>query len=138
MGEQSNFIAIPMAQTALHQLNEWGVEQISEYAQQLTHGAVQELKDLGCQIEEDKYRCGHLFGVRLAEGMDMDLLKKHFSNNKIYVSQRGNAIRISTHLFNNSTDFFKLVHCFKNAKKTKSHSLSNNSLVLNALQTKER
>ena len=138
MGEQSNFINIPMAQTALNQLNEWGVEQISAYTQQLTHGAVQNLKDLGCQIEEDKYRCGHLFGVRLAEGMDMDVLKNHFSNNKIYVSQRGNAIRISTHLFNNSTDFFKLVHCFKNATKRKSHSLSNNSLILNALQKKSK
>ena len=133
MGEQSNFINVPMAQTALNQLHDWGVENIAAYSQQLTHGVVQELRDLGCQVEEDKFRCGHLFGVRLAEGMDMDLLKKHFSNNKIYVSQRGNAIRISTHLFNNTTDFFKLVHCFKNAKKINGHQVSNNSIVLNSL-----
>ena len=135
MGEQSSFFNVPMAQSALNQLNSWDPEHITNYTQQLTHGPVQELKDLGCQIEEDQYRCGHLFGIRLADGMDMDLLKKQFSNNKIFVSQRGNAIRISTHLFNNSTDYFKLIHCFKNATKTKSHSVSNNSLVLNALKT---
>ena len=136
MGEQSSFINVPMAQSALNQLNEWGIENISNYAQQLTHGVVQELRDLGCQVEEDRYRSGHLFGVRISPSMDMDLLKKQFSNNKIFVSQRGNAIRISTHLFINSTDFFKLVHCFKNAKKTKTHGLSNRSLVLNSLSNK--
>jgi selenocysteine lyase/cysteine desulfurase len=33
--------------------------------------------------------------------------------NNVFVSRRGNAIRISPHLYNNSADMEALVHCFK-------------------------
>jgi len=120
MGEQSNFIAVPMQQAALDQILEWGVENIQLYCKKLIEKPIQILKELGCKIENENYRTDHLFGVRLSESMDMKVLKKNFLDNKVYISERGNSIRVAPHLYNTPEDFEKLVQCFKNSINKKS------------------
>ena len=113
MGEQSNFIGVPMLQTSINQLLEWGVENIQNYCEQLTYEPIQQLLDMGCEMEEESFRVSHLFGVRPSAQMSMDKLKENFKSNNVFVSQRGNAIRIAPHLYNTEEDFEKLVDCFK-------------------------
>ncbi len=113
VGEQSNFIGVPMLQTSLNQILEWGVENIQDYCEQLTYDPMQELLDMGCKMEEESFRTCHLFGVRLSPRMEMKKLKENLQANKVIVSQRGNAIRIAPHLYNTPEDFEKLVACFK-------------------------
>ena len=45
--------------------------------------------------------------------MDVEKLKANFTANNIYVSFRGNAIRISPHVYNTKEDFDKLVQSFE-------------------------
>ncbi len=52
-------------------------------------------------------RAGHLLGLRFPEGVPDDLIDR-FAQNKIYVSVRGNSIRISPHLYNTKEDIDKL------------------------------
>ncbi|MCB0562939.1 MAG: aminotransferase class V-fold PLP-dependent enzyme [Phaeodactylibacter sp.] len=115
VGEQSNFILAPMQLRALQQLLEWGVPNIQAYCRELMCEPLQQLAELGCQVEPEAYRAHHLVGVRLPERMDMEHLKKAFQEQKVYVSMRGSAVRISCHLYNNERGLEKLVACFKPA-----------------------
>ena len=63
-------------------------------------------------MEEDAYRAKHLFGVYLPEGASLDTLKKKLADKNVYVSFRGNAVRISLHLYTTSEDLEILLSCF--------------------------
>ena len=115
MGEQSNFIGVPMLQKSLEQILDWGVDNIQNYCKNISQEPIKALLEMGCQMEEEAYRASHLFGVRLSSNMDMEKLKSHFEKNNVKVSQRGNAIRIAPHVYNTSEDFDKLVNCFKHS-----------------------
>ena len=112
MGEYSNFVNTPMLAKSLEQLQEWNPQQIQEYCYQISKKAISELRELGCFIEEDKYRAKHLFGVFLPKHIDLDKLKSKFKEQNIFVSFRGEAIRVSCNVYNDEGDFEKLVSCF--------------------------
>lgn len=117
MGEQSNFILVPMLIAALEQILDWGVAPIQEYTQKLSQAPLAILKELGCQIEAEPWRCGHLFGIRIAENLfDFEKLSHAFAEHQVYVSLRGNAIRVAPHVYNNDNDFAQLVQCFEKAR----------------------
>ncbi|MFV0249094.1 MAG: aminotransferase class V-fold PLP-dependent enzyme [Tenacibaculum sp.] len=116
VGESTNFILAPMLTRALEQVNQWGPANIQAYTEQLTKPYVEELKYLGCSIEVEEYRSHHLFGVRLPEDISLEKLKEVFVREKIYVSVRGNSIRVASHLYNNHVDFKNLLNAFKQLK----------------------
>ncbi len=113
VGESANFILTPMLTKAISQVNEWGPQNIQDYCKKLTSPYIKELKELGVQIEADEYRGRHLFGLRLPNHMDMEEIKKQFAERKIFVSIRGNSIRISPNLYNLESDLERLVDSFK-------------------------
>jgi len=109
VGEHSNFILAPMALNALAQINRWGVENIQEYCQSITEPAITALREKGFLIEELPYRASHLFGIRHSKQLDPEKLKEKLNKNKIYVSVRGDAIRVSPHIYNDAADLNRLV-----------------------------
>lgn len=111
MGENGSFIAIAMQKEALKQLIEWSPKAIQDYCKEISAKAVEELNLLGCEIEAENNRSHHLFGIKLPEGLDVKNFKSILKNQNIYLSFRGNYIRISCHLFNTKEDFDKLVNC---------------------------
>jgi selenocysteine lyase/cysteine desulfurase len=94
---------------ALKQINQWKPKAIQEYCKTITQKPIALLRDAGFWIEEESARGYHLFGIRLPEGADMEAVKKRIVKNKISVSFRGNAIRVSPHLYNTESDMMKLV-----------------------------
>ncbi|MCF6348771.1 MAG: aminotransferase class V-fold PLP-dependent enzyme [Flavobacteriaceae bacterium] len=113
MGECSNFNLVPMLTKSIEQLAEWQPKNIQSYCDSISKNAIKELRNLGCFIEDDTYRTKHLFGLYLPKNIDLDKLKAEFSKNNIYVSFRGNAIRVSPNVYNTKEDFEKLVGCFR-------------------------
>lgn len=113
MGEHSNFILVPMLLKALEQLNKWHVSGIQEYCHSITNEAVMTLKKRGFWIEDEAYRGSHLIGVRLPEGMQMEKVKEALLKNKIYVSYRGDAIRVAPNVYNDEADLENLVRALK-------------------------
>lgn len=113
VGESANFILTPMLTKAITQVNAWGQQNIQDYCERLTSPYIKELKELGVQIESDAYRGQHLFGLRLPKHMNMDELKQRFAANRIFVSIRGNSIRISPNVYNLESDLERLVDSFK-------------------------
>jgi len=107
MGEHSNFILVPMLLTAIRQLNRWGVENIQTYCGSIAKKTVAKLQENGFWIEDAAYRANHLFGIRL-EGKDSAGIKASLQKNRIYISFRGDAIRVSPNIYNDVADMNRL------------------------------
>lgn len=112
MGEYSNFITVPMLTKSIEQLAEWKPENIEAYCQNISSKAIDQLRDMGCFIEEDAYRGKHMFGVYLPKHIDISKLKPKLLENNIFVSYRGDAIRVAPNVYNDVHDFEKLVNAF--------------------------
>lgn len=113
VGESANFVLTPMLTQALQQVNAWGPERIQAYTKELAAPYIYELRNAGFIIEDEDQRSSHLFGVRLPHHLDMDSVKKSFEAHKIFVSIRGNSIRISPHLYNTERDLNNLMSAFQ-------------------------
>lgn len=109
VGEHSNFILVPMMLEALKQINQWKPQAIQQYCKSITQKPIALLREAGFWIEEESARGYHLFGIRLPERMDLEAVKMRIVKNKISVSFRGNAIRVSPHVYNTESHMMKLV-----------------------------
>ena len=112
MGECSNFNLVPMLTKSIEQLAEWKPKNIQDYCENISKKPIDRLRDLGCFIEEDAYRTNHLFGVYLPKSISLNKLKIKFQEKNIYVSYRGDAIRVSPNVYNSEEDFEKFLSCF--------------------------
>lgn len=108
VGEHSNFILVPMLLKAIEQLNRWKPENIQAYCKSITNKTIDELRELGFWIEDDAYRASHLFGIRLPLELDMQKVKTELLKKKIYVSYRGDAMRISPNVYNTKEELHRL------------------------------
>ena len=109
VGEQSNFILVPMMIAALNQLNEWQPKNIEQYCESISQESVMSLREAGFHIEEGANRGKHLFGIRIPSHLQIDDINQKLKDANIYVSIRGNAIRVAPHLYNDSSDFDRLL-----------------------------
>lgn len=103
-GEFSNFILLPMFKTAVEQIIEWKVNLIQDYCSSLIKPLVQLLQEKNFWIEDENYRADHLFGFLLPKNLSSTDLLGKLEERKIFVSIRGDAIRVSVHLFNTERD----------------------------------
>ncbi len=113
VGESSNFVLTPLLIRSIEQLIEWTPTAIQEYCKINTQKVVEQLRSLDCFIEDDTHRAHHLLGIYLPGHIDLDLLKSKLKQENIIVSLRGNAIRVSPHLYNIQEDFDKFLDQFK-------------------------
>ncbi len=112
-GESGSFIYVQMRIAALKQVLQWSPNEIQQYCKRISKPFLHVLRDIGCYIENDEDRTHHMFGIELPEETNIQLLKQKFDQEKIYVSFRGNYLRISCHLFNTEKDFQKLTECIE-------------------------
>lgn len=113
VGEHSNFIHIPMLRKAIQQLIKWTPESIQSYTGKLMRNGIIELQELGYKIEDESFRGNHLFGIRLPENVDLERLKHAFQVNRVSVSLRGDAVRVSPNVYNDEMDVRKLLKAMK-------------------------
>lgn len=115
VGEHSNFVLAPMALTAIEQINRWGVANIQEYCQSISEETIQILRSKDFLIEDLPYRGSHLFGIRHRRTLDPEAIRLNLKKNKVYVSVRGDAIRVSPHVYNDADDLRKLAKVLSSA-----------------------
>lgn len=116
VGEHSNFILLPMLLEALKQINQWKPKAIQQYCAGIIHKPIALLREEGFWVEDDAFRGQHLFGLRLPANIPAEKIKKALLKNKISVSFRGNAIRVSPHLYNSESDMMKMVRVLVSGK----------------------
>lgn len=114
MGEFSNFIALPMLIESISQILAWTPAGISRYCHSLLQPLVDFLQSSGYWVEDEDRRAPHMFGFRLPGHLNAESLQQQLLRQKIVVSLRGNAVRVSPHLYNDSDQINLLIDVLKN------------------------
>jgi selenocysteine lyase/cysteine desulfurase len=109
VGEASNFILAPIAAVAIRQILDWGVENIAAALRQKTDAIADRADQMGLGVAPPADRAPHLIGVSKPGGFPREL-PELLAQEKVYVSVRGESIRISPHLYNTSQDLDRLFH----------------------------
>ena len=107
VGERSNFVLLPMANEALRQLLDWGVENVSETIGSVTDLIEKEAKERGIEAIPAERRARHMIGLRLGSRVPEDLAARLAGEN-VFVSVRGESVRVSPHLYNTESDVERL------------------------------
>lgn len=108
MGEYPQFVLQPMALAAVEQLLEWGVGRIQAALSQVTGAIAREADALGATVLQADRRVGHMIGIRLPGGLPA-ALPQRLAEQKVYVSVRGDSLRVSPHLYNDEGDVERLI-----------------------------
>jgi len=109
VGETSNFILMPMLLESLMQVAQWQPAKIQGYCRNLIQPLLSYLKELGVVFEPEEYFSSHLFSLRLPGDINLEKLQQNLSENKIYISVRGELLRVAVNVFNEEKDIQKLI-----------------------------
>ena len=107
VGERSNFALLPMANEALRQILDWGVDNVSETIGELTDLIERKAKDRGIEAIPAERRARHIVGLKLSSAAPGDLAARLAGEN-VFVSVRGESVRVSPHLYNTERDVERL------------------------------
>jgi selenocysteine lyase/cysteine desulfurase len=107
VGERSNFVLLPMANEALRQILDWGVENVSETIGDLTDLIEEEAARRGIEAVPKEVRARHMIGLKLGSAAPEDLAAQLAAEN-VFVSVRGESVRVSPHLYNTEEDVERL------------------------------
>jgi selenocysteine lyase/cysteine desulfurase len=115
VGERSNFALLPMAAEALRQILDWGVENVSETIGALTDSVEEKARERGIETIPKGRRARHMIGLRLGPDAPPDLAAQLASQN-VFVSVRGESVRVSPHLYNTEADAKRLFAALDSAR----------------------
>ena len=108
MGEHANFALLPAAIAAIEQILKWGVDEISTTSGKLTKQIAREAAELNLPPWPEPYRAPHYLCLR-ADQQVTGTLSERLRQEKIYISVRGNSIRITPHVYNSEEDVQRLL-----------------------------
>ena len=108
VGEKSNFALVPMGITALSQLLEWGIHNIADTLGKINVQISERVAELGFELTEPENRAPHLMGMRVPGGIPGGFMSQ-LAAQKVFVSQRGDSIRLAPHVFVSQTDIDRLI-----------------------------
>jgi selenocysteine lyase/cysteine desulfurase len=96
-----------MAAAALRQILDWGVASVEQSISQLTDAIAERASAAGYEVAPAEQRSRHMMGIRFRSGMPTKLAAA-LSEAKVYVSIRGDSVRVSPHLYSTSADIDRL------------------------------
>ena len=112
MGESDNFMSVPMAIKALEQIHAWKVCEINSSLRRITEIIIDRTRNLGLVPPNVNHRAGHMTGFRLAPGFvhdNFEGIQQRLAAKQIYLSIRGDYLRIAPHLQVNDKDIDRLI-----------------------------
>lgn len=114
MGEKSNLAQLMAASASLAQILDWGVENIAgTLGARNTHIAA-DARQLGLKVTADAFRAPHYVGLEFADGVPQGFADT-LATDKIFVSVRGNSVRVTPHLYNTDDDIDRLFAVLREA-----------------------
>jgi selenocysteine lyase/cysteine desulfurase len=106
-GEASNFILSPIAAVGIKQILEWGVADIAETLRSKTDTIAERAQQMGLSVAPPQLRAPHLIGISKPGGFNKDL-PLLLAQDNVFVSVRGESIRISPHVYTTEEDIARL------------------------------
>jgi selenocysteine lyase/cysteine desulfurase len=107
MGERANFHLLPMAIAALDQILEWDVARIAQSLSARSRGIAERAAGLGLECLDEQRRAGHFLGLGFPAGIPARL-SELLAEQRVFVSVRGNSVRVTPHLYNTDEDVYHL------------------------------
>jgi hypothetical protein len=107
VGGASNFFLSPVVQAALTQILEWQVPEIEMSLKTITTQIADKAREFGFKVPDEPFRSPHLIGITTPHGISKDLPAK-LAQEKIFVSIRGQSIRVAPHLYTTAHHVEKL------------------------------
>ncbi len=107
VGEFSNFALMPMVVAALEQVLAWDPVAIQTTLRTLTDGIAARAEAMGLASAGADRRAGHFLGLRFPGGVPADLPER-LARDKVFVSVRGDSLRVTPHLYNTPADIDRL------------------------------
>jgi len=108
VGQKGTPTILPGVIAALEQIKAWGVDHISDSLSGINNSISEHLSGLGFQLPGKAQRSPHMFGAIIPVRYKGNLVAE-LSRRKIYVSQRGNSVRFSPHLYITENDLTRLL-----------------------------
>ncbi len=108
VGEFGDFIAMPMLRAALDQLLDWGLDEITATLGAINATVEEEAAALGLDPAPEATRVAHMMGVRFPDGVPPGLMED-LQKARVYVSMRGDSMRVAPHLFTTDADVDRLL-----------------------------
>jgi len=109
------FINLPIAIPALKQILEWGIKNIQQTLASLTSTIENEASLLKIETGRKVDRVDHLIGLRFTE-TQIACLSKLLPQQNIFVSFRGDKMRVAPYLYNTQDDINRLFETIKSAR----------------------
>ncbi len=107
VGERANFALIAPTIAALEQLLIWSVPEIQATLSAMTGEIATRAGELGLTSVPPTQRAGHFLGLRFPAGVPEGLVDR-LAAAQVHVSLRGDAMRITPHLYNSADDIDRL------------------------------
>jgi selenocysteine lyase/cysteine desulfurase len=98
-----------MLKAALEQILRWKAENIQHYCFELLRPLRNYLEDKKLEKDDDEMVSTHLYGLFLPKNIDLSKLMDDLKTHHIHLSARGNSIRISPNVYNDSDDIQALI-----------------------------
>ncbi len=109
VGENANFVLVPMINAALERILAWGVDRIETTLAAVTADIALRAGNLGFRSASPSLRAPHFLGLRIPEGGDTAALAKALARERVHVSIRGDSMRITPHVYNSEADADRLI-----------------------------
>jgi selenocysteine lyase/cysteine desulfurase len=94
---------------ATRRLQDWRPERVEARCRRISAAFETAARGLGYGAAEPADRTANLFGLRAPAGTDLEALRQRLRAQNIYVSIRGESLRISLHVYNDVGDLEALV-----------------------------
>ena len=107
MGEAPNFALLPMVQTALARILDWGVPAIQSTLAARTAAIAARAAPLGFASGDPARRAGHFLGLGFPGPVPAGLPDR-LAAAQVHVSLRGSSLRVTPHLWNDDEDVDRL------------------------------
>lgn len=114
VGECANFHTMPALIVALEQILDWGVAAIAETLTARNAGIAARAAALDLECLDAGQRAGHFLGLRFRHGVPEGLLEE-LNKARVFVSVRGDSLRITPHVYNDDADVDRLMNALEHA-----------------------
>ncbi len=107
-GSRASPVLPRMLAEAVRMLLDWDPAAIQRHCARISRGLQEDARALGLSLAPAGERAANIFGLRLPAGVDAEHLRSTLAQARVHVSIRGDAIRISPHVYNDEADLAAL------------------------------
>ncbi len=112
VGQTANFALTPAIAAALRQTLGWTVDGINAYIGALVDRLAKGAESIGLSLAPPEFRSRHLVGVQLS-GAAPEPVASALADAGVHVSVRGEAVRVSPHVYNDEADVDRLIEVLR-------------------------